>query len=99
MSCPDGSGKKFAKHVPRLAASQSFSEGEIQLMDFITSALLRGGTAQMAVRHKEFSSLTRKVQSMKGRIADMKAEREQFRRQEQEENAGGGDEGGGAATG
>lgn len=52
--------------------SNSFSEGEIQVMDFILSTLLRGGTPTMAVRSKDFASLCRKVQSMKSRAADAK---------------------------
>lgn len=53
--------------------SNSFSEGEIQVMDFILSTLLRGGTPTMAVRSKDFASLCRKVQSMKSRAADAKS--------------------------
>ena len=53
--------------------SNSFSEGEIQVMDFILSTLLRGGTPTMAVRSKDFASLCRKVQSMKTRAADVKS--------------------------
>ena len=52
--------------------SNSFSEGEIQVMDFILTTLLRGGTPNMAVRSKDFASLCRKVQSMKSRAADVK---------------------------
>ncbi|UJR81066.1 hypothetical protein [Sandaracinus amylolyticus] len=53
--------------------SNSFSEGEIQVMDFILTTLLRGGTPNMAVRSKDFASLCRKVQSMKSRAADVKS--------------------------
>jgi hypothetical protein len=52
--------------------SNSFSEGEIQVMDFILTTLLRGGTPNMAVRSKDFASLCRKVQSMKQRATDTK---------------------------
>lgn len=52
--------------------SNSFSEGEIQVLDFILTTLLRGGTPTMAVRSKDFASLCRKVQSMKARAADAK---------------------------
>lgn len=52
--------------------SNSFSEGEIQVIDFILTTLLRGGTPSMAVRSKDFSSLCRKVQSMKVRVNDIK---------------------------
>jgi hypothetical protein len=53
--------------------SNSFSEGEIQVMDFILSTLLRGGTPNMAVRSKDFASLCRKVQAMKARAGELKA--------------------------
>ena len=45
--------------------SNSFSEGEIQVLEFICQTLLRGGTPTMATRHKEFASLCRKVMAMK----------------------------------
>jgi len=48
--------------------SNSFSEGEIQVLEFILQTLLRGGTPTMAARHKEFASLYRKVISMKTRL-------------------------------
>ncbi len=53
--------------------SNSFSEGEIQVMEFILQTLLRGGTPTMAARHKDFASLYRKVMSMKTRLEDKKA--------------------------
>ena len=37
--------------------SNSFSEGEIAVIDFILTTLLRGGSAQMATRNKDFASL------------------------------------------
>lgn len=52
--------------------SNSFSDGEIQVMDFILSTLLRGGTPAMAVRSKDFSSLCRKVQAMKSKSNDIR---------------------------
>jgi hypothetical protein len=52
--------------------SNSFSEGEIQVLDFILSTLLRGGTPTMAVRSKDFASLCRKVQTMKTRANEVK---------------------------
>jgi len=48
--------------------SNSFSEGEIQVMDFIVQTLLRGGSPTMAVRNKDFASLCRKIQTMKSRV-------------------------------
>ena len=50
--------------------SNSFSEGEIQVMEFIVQTLLRGGSPTMATRHKEFASLCRKVMAMKGKVLD-----------------------------
>lgn len=52
--------------------SNSFSEGEIQVMEFILQTLLRGGTPTMAVRNKDFASLYRKVMTMKQRVAEKK---------------------------
>jgi hypothetical protein len=48
--------------------SNSFSEGEIQVMDFIVQTLLRGGSPTMAVRNKDFSSLCRKIMAMKAKV-------------------------------
>ena len=50
--------------------SNSFSEGEIQVLDFILSTMLRGGSPAMATRNKDFASLCRKVVSMKQRVAE-----------------------------
>lgn len=52
--------------------SNSFSEGEIQVLEFILQTLLRGGTPSMATRNKEFASLYRKVVTMKKRVAAKK---------------------------
>jgi hypothetical protein len=52
--------------------SNSFSEGEIQVLEFIVQTLLRGGTPTMATRHKEFASLCRKVMAMKGKVNEQK---------------------------
>jgi hypothetical protein len=48
--------------------SNSFSEGEVQVLEFIVQTLLRGGTPTMATRHKEFASLCRKVMAMKAKV-------------------------------
>jgi len=48
--------------------SNSFSEGEIQVLDFIMQTLLRGGTPHMVTRHKEFASVCRKVLAMKQKV-------------------------------
>ncbi len=54
--------------------SNSFSEGEIAVIDFILTTLLRGGSAQMATRNKDFASLCRKVASMKQRVEEKRRE-------------------------
>ena len=48
----------------------TFTPHEVQVLDFMTQTLLRGGTAQMAVRHKAFASLCRKIGAMKARIKE-----------------------------
>jgi len=53
--------------------SNSFSEGEIQVMEFIVQTLLRGGSPTMATRHKEFASLCRKVMAMRNKVNEQKA--------------------------
>ncbi len=60
--------------------SNSFSEGEIAILDFILQTLLRGGSPQMATRNKEFASLYRKVVTMKTRVAEKKEEKERKQR-------------------
>jgi hypothetical protein len=52
--------------------SNSFSEGEIQVLEFIVQTLLRGGTPTMATRHKEFASLCRKVMAMRSKVNEQK---------------------------
>ena len=56
----------------RMRISNSFSEGEIQVLDFILSTLLRGGSPAMATRNKDFASLCRKVVAMKVKVAEKK---------------------------
>ena len=48
--------------------SNSFSEGEIQVMDFIVQTLLRGGSPATATRNKDFASLCRKIMAMKTKV-------------------------------
>lgn len=45
--------------------SNSFSEGEIAIMEFILSRLLRGYDPKIVTRRKDFASLYRKILSMK----------------------------------
>ncbi|MCS6798444.1 MAG: hypothetical protein NZ898_07935 [Myxococcota bacterium] len=47
--------------------SNSFSEGEIQVLEFVLQTTLRGGSPVMATRHKDFASLYRKVLAMRQR--------------------------------
>lgn len=54
--------------------SNSFSEGEIQVLDFIMQTLLRGGTPSMATRHKEFASVCRKVLAMKQKVHEKESQ-------------------------
>ena len=53
--------------------SNSFSEGEIQVLEFILQTLLRGGNPTMATRNKDFASVYRKVMTMKKRVEEKKA--------------------------
>lgn len=48
--------------------SNSFSEGEIQVMDFIVQTLLRGGSPTTATRNRDFASLCRKIMAMKAKV-------------------------------
>lgn len=57
--------------------SNSFSEGEVQVLEFMLATLLRGGSPTMAARHKDFASLYRKVISMKQRIEKQKAKKQE----------------------
>jgi hypothetical protein len=50
--------------------SNSFSEGEIQLLEFVVQSLLRGGTPTTAARHKDFPSLCRKIMAMKAKVLE-----------------------------
>ncbi len=54
--------------------SNSFSEGEIQVLEFILQTLLRGGTPTMATRNSDFASVYRKVMTMKKRVEEKKAQ-------------------------
>ena len=64
--------------------SNSFSEGEIQVLEFVVQTLLRGGTPTMATRHKEFASLCRKVMAMKAKVI----ERQNQKREPQQSSVG-----------
>ncbi len=53
--------------------SNSFSEGEIQVLEFILQTLLRGGTPSMATRNKDFAAVYRKAMTMKKRVEEKKS--------------------------
>jgi len=52
--------------------SNSFSEDEIQVLEFVTQTLLRGGDPRVATRNKAFPSLCRKVMAMKAKVKELK---------------------------
>lgn len=60
------------KKGPAVRVSHSFTPGEIQILDFVLSTMLRGGTVSMAVRNKEFPSLCQKVGHMKKRLEEQR---------------------------
>lgn len=66
-------GEETAGESP-LRISNSFSPGEIQIMEFIVTTLLRGGTVHMVTRHKEWPSLCRKVAAMKQKLEEKKGQ-------------------------
>lgn len=68
LSCRIEAGTTICMRI-----SNSFSEGEIQVLEFIVQTLLRGGTPTMATRSADFPSLCRKVQAMKKKVHEQKA--------------------------
>jgi hypothetical protein len=68
--------------------SNSFSEGEIQVLEFIVQTLLRGGTPTMATRHKEFASLCRKVMAMKTKVHEQQQQQQKARSVPEESSVG-----------
>lgn len=50
-------------------------EGEVQILDFIFNTMLRGDDPRMAMKHKDFTSLVRKVKGMKERLKKQAEER------------------------
>lgn len=63
------------KYLPRLAASQSFSEVEVEWLMQLITILLRGGDARMLMRAPEANRILFKLQAMKDRIEVVKKER------------------------
>lgn len=74
--------------VTAMRISNSFSEGEIQVLEFIVQTLLRGGTPTMATRHKEFASLCRKVMAMKAKVQTERAKPQPQRAVPEESSVG-----------
>lgn len=52
----------------------SFTDGEVQILEFILQTLMRGGTPTMATRHRDFASLYRKTLTMKKRLGERRIE-------------------------
>lgn len=75
----------FGKHTPRLAASQSFCEGEIGVLEYIVTTILRGSDPRSIVRNKHFATLAKKVQNMRGRVHELKDEKQSEREREKEQ--------------
>lgn len=55
--------------------SNSFSPGEIKVLDFVLNALLRGGDPKAVVRNADFTSVARKIADMKGRVEKLRGRR------------------------
>jgi hypothetical protein len=53
--------------------SQSFSDGEILLLDFILRGLTAGKDVGKAAHHKEFGSLASKIMRMRVRLVEYQA--------------------------
>ena len=56
----------------RVSASNSFTEEEVKLLDFIFSALQRGGDPRIVVRNKHFGNLSAKIIRMKKKLEEKK---------------------------
>ena len=66
--CPGLDGSAFLRHMPRIAAGQSFTTEEIDCLDFITRGLLQGADISRATRLPGFASLCRKSKTMRTQI-------------------------------
>ena len=71
-TCPGNPASTFQKHATRVAASQSFTPDEVQLLAFAFEGLLRGQDIRAVCRHKNFPNLIRKVQAMQRRLVGVK---------------------------
>ncbi|MCZ6868024.1 MAG: hypothetical protein O7G84_00810 [Gammaproteobacteria bacterium] len=66
----------ISKHRPRVAASNSFTPGQIKLMGHILKALPSVNGMDVIVRHKDYAPLTRKIQQMSERVRRVERARE-----------------------
>lgn len=74
--CPDRSGRTYSRHRVRIAPSQSFSEVEVVVLDFIFRGLASGKDVAMAARHKAFGGLASKIMRMRIRAEELRTERD-----------------------
>ena len=58
--------------VPRVAASQSFSEEEAQLLDRLLKTLQYGGDVSVMMRQPAFGSICRKAVAMRLRVEELR---------------------------
>ena len=63
-------------HRPRVAASNSFTPGEIKLLLFILKALPLIPGMSVIVRNVDFSPLARKIQRMSDKVKRVERQRE-----------------------
>ena len=79
-----------AKHRPRIAASNSYTPGEIKLWRHILKKLPTMPGQRVIVRHPEYASLCRKAQNMEAKVEEMERARAlEDRAAELAEDAGG----------
>ncbi|MCK5643251.1 MAG: hypothetical protein KAJ19_20750 [Gammaproteobacteria bacterium] len=65
------------KKPNKVTISNSFTEGQVKLLQFITDTLLRGGDPRMASRHKEMPKLAAKVTRMRLAMREKKKKQQQ----------------------
>lgn len=58
--------------LPRIAASQSFTEDEVNVLDAVLAILRRGGDPKILARAPAFLGLQRKTTAMKARVEEVK---------------------------
>jgi hypothetical protein len=75
--CLNDPERTFLHHQPRVAASQSFAEDEVRVLEAIFNGLMRGagGDLQNVTRWGGFAKVARKVGTMRKKIAQSKVDR------------------------